>query len=71
MLSSMLSSTIFMMGTGSLLGSGILLMYLFMHEIIPSEKSKGDMKAIFMPTLSALTIIFLFTIIIKIMEILK
>jgi hypothetical protein len=42
-----------------------------MHEVIPSKKSKNDVRAIFMPTISALTLIFLFTITIKILEILK
>jgi len=70
MLSSMLSSTIFMVGTGSALGISILIMYLFMHEILPSKRTREEIKTIFMPVIASLTIIFAFTLTIKVIQIL-
>ena len=68
MLSSLLSSTVFMIGSGSALGSVLLIFYLMINETIPVNKTKQEVIHIFVPVITALSIIFISIIIAKTIE---
>ncbi len=58
-----------MMGSGTALGSLFLIVCLLMNETIPINKTKEEIKKIFLPTLVALTVIFASTVLAKILEV--
>ena len=68
MLSSLLSSTVFMIGSGSALGSMLLIFYLMLNETIPVHRTKQEIKHIFVPVITSLSIIFISTVISKTLE---
>lgn len=58
-----------MVGSGSALGSIALIGYLTMNEVVRVNKTKEELKAIFMPVIVTLSIIFISTVIANIINV--
>jgi hypothetical protein len=70
MLSSLLSSTMFMLSTGSALVVTILIFYLIMNEVIEVKLGKEEIRKAFFPVILSLFVVFLASVINKMLEIL-
>ncbi|MFQ6088980.1 MAG: hypothetical protein ACE5K0_08790 [Candidatus Methanofastidiosia archaeon] len=69
MLSSLLSSTMFMLTSGSALAATILVAYLMLNGVIEVNKTKEEIRETFFPVILTLFIVFLSTVIYKLLSI--
>ena len=70
LLSSLLTSTSVMAGSGAALATVLLIFYLISNEIIQVNKSAEELKRVFMPVVFGLLIVFVFTVATKVLTIL-
>lgn len=61
----------FMVASGSALATVILIVYLMMNEIIEINRSREEIKRIFSPVIVALFIVFISTVIQKVIQMLS